>query len=191
MTAEETKLLSILKARSFQKGKFILASGVMSDYYLDLREATMNPDVASLIGRILGHRLWIKPFDAVGGMATGAIPLVMAAVLQFDQWERTAEGFFVRETEKDHGDRKLIAGRIVSGDWVAIVEDVITTGASTVKAIRAVQDIGCKVIAVIAMVDRLQGGEEAVRAAGVSDYQAVFTINDFLDQLPVGERNDA
>ena len=134
---------------------------------------------AYLIGQVLYEHTQDLAFDAIGGLAAGAIPLATAAVIAYHLNGRAVEGFWVRNEVKDHGTKKLVEGNVKADSRVVILEDVVTRGRSALKAIDAVREAGCEVVRVLTLVDRLQGGEQLFRDKGVTDYRAVFTIRDF------------
>jgi orotate phosphoribosyltransferase len=179
MSETEARVLQLLKERSFKLGTFQLASGGTSDYYIDGKMTEVYSEGAHLIGEVLYERTRGLEFDAIGGLEVGAVPLATAAVISYHRHGRRLEGFWVRDEAKTHGTRKLVEGGLRDGARVVIVEDVITQGSSSLKAIRAVKKMGCDVVLVVALVDRLQGAEEAIRAEGVASYHPVFTIRDF------------
>ena len=185
MTDAEQQLLGLLTARSFKKGTFKLASGAMSDYYIDGKMSEVFSKGAFLIGQVLYEQTKDLEFDAFGGLEVGAVPLTSAAVIHYHMNGRTLEGFWVRDKTKAHGTRKLVEGGVKPGDRVIIVDDVITSGGSSLKAVEAVKEIGCKVVLVLALVDRLQGAANAFREAGV-EFRSVFTIRDFGIDVPTG-----
>ncbi|HTU23641.1 MAG TPA: orotate phosphoribosyltransferase [Gemmataceae bacterium] len=179
MTATETKLFQLLRDRSFQRGTFRLASGAMSDYYIDGKMVQVFSESAHLIGEVLYERTKDLSVDALGGLEIGAVPLTTAAVISYHLHGRTMEGFWVRDRAKSHGTRKVVEGNLKPGTRVAIVDDVITTGGSSIKAIKEVREMGCEVVVVLALVDRLQGAAKSFQDEGIANYQAVFTIRDF------------
>lgn len=181
MTAAEEQLLRILKTRSFRTegGPFRLASGAMSDYYIDGKMSEVYSEAAHLIGEVLYERTKDLHFDAIGGLEVGAVPLTTAAVISYHLHGRKMEGFWVRDEAKTHGTRKLVEGNLQAGARVVIVDDVITRGGSSVKAIEAVRSKGCEVVLVAALVDRLAGAEEAFRSLGVACFRPIFTLRDF------------
>jgi orotate phosphoribosyltransferase len=180
MSETEAKLFHLLKERSFQRGgPFRLASGGTSDYYLDGKMTELFAAGAHLIGEVLYERTKDLDIGAIGGLEAGAIPLTTAAVISYHLHGRNMEGFWVRDEVKTHGTRKQIEGALRGGERVVIVDDVITQGGSSLKAIRAVKTLGCQVVLVLALVDRLQGAAEAFQAEGISNFQAVFTLRDF------------
>jgi orotate phosphoribosyltransferase len=167
MTDQE-RLLEILAIKSAKRGQFTLASGRQSDLYIDARLTTMSPEGLSLIGPLLLtmlHRAgW--PVRAVGGLTLGADPIAYAISYASATSDRPIRAFTVRKEAKTHGTGKLIEGPFETGDGVAIIEDVITTGGSALKAIQAVKAAGGMIHGVVALVDREEGGRQAIEAAG-------------------------
>jgi|ERR1051325_8655317 orotate phosphoribosyltransferase len=178
MTANESKLLAILKERSFKRGTFQLASGGTSDYYIDGRTSAVFSEAAWLIGECFYEKTKDLGIDAIGGLQVGAVPLTTATVISYHHHGKKMEGFWVRDEEKSHGTKKLIEGNLPKGSRVVIVDDVFTKGSSALKAARATRNHECEVVMVLALVDRLQGAEELFRNEGLS-FQSVFTIRDF------------
>jgi orotate phosphoribosyltransferase len=185
MTDAEQQLLELLKQRSFKQGTFKLASGATSNYYIDGKMSEVFSAGAFLIGRVLYERTKDVTFDAFGGLEVGAVPLTAAAAIHYHLNGRTLEGFWVRDKQKTHGTRKLVEGGLKPGDRVVIVDDVITSGMSSLKAVEAVKEIGCEVVLVLALVDRLQGAEKAFRESGL-EFRSIFTIRDFGINVPTG-----
>ncbi len=179
MSTAETQLLQLFKDRSFKRGTFRLASGDTSGYYIDGRTTAVFSEGAALIGEVIYERTTGLNIDAIGGLAVGAVPLTTAAVISYHQHGQKMEGFWVRDEAKDHGTRKLIEGNLKPTARVAIVDDVFTKGTSALKAARAVQAIGCEVVLVLAIVDRLQGAKQLFDNEGIANYQSIFTIRDF------------
>ncbi len=179
MTAAEARLFQLLQERSFQRGTFRLVSGSVSDYYIDGKMSEVFSEAAYLIGEVLYERTKDLAIDAIGGLEIGAVPLTTAAVISYHLHDRPMEGFWVRDKAKGHGTRKTVEGNLKPGSRVVVVDDVITTGASSVKAIQEVKQKDCAIVSVLALVDRLQGAEKLFRDEGIADYQAVFTIRDF------------
>lgn len=180
MSENEAKLLKLFQERSFRRGgPFTLASGEVSDYYIDGRMTAVFSAGAHLIGEVLCERTKELNIDAIGGMAVGAVPLTTATVISYHTHGQSMEGFWVRDKTKEHGTQKLIEGNLKPGMRVAIVEDVSTKGTSALKAVEAVKEAGCEVVLVLAIVDRLRGASELFREKGIANYQSVFTIRDF------------
>jgi orotate phosphoribosyltransferase len=179
MSENEQRLLELLDRRSFQRGAFRLASGETSDYFIDGKMTAVYSEGAYLIGEVLYD--WTKDLDldAIGGLQVGAVPLTTAAVISYHRRGRPMEGFWVRDEVKSHGTQKRIEGGLRQGARVAVVDDVFTKGGSALKAVEAVREIGCEVVLVLTLVDRLQGAEELFRRIGIENYRAVFTIRDF------------
>ena len=154
----------LLRARSILKGQFTLASGRTSDYYIDCRRTTLDAEGANLIGRAILDLLAdeaIRP-AAVGGLTMGADPIATAVSVLSWQAGDPIPAFLVRKSGKDHGTRRRIEGCFPKGGDVLIVEDVVTTGGSTLDAISAVEDEGGRVAAIVAVIDREEGGREAL-----------------------------
>jgi orotate phosphoribosyltransferase len=184
MSDAEQQLLQLLQERSFRRGTFRLASGATSSYYIDGRTTAVFSQGASLIGQVLYERTRDLGIDAIGGMEVGAVPLTAAAVVHYHLNGRAMEGFWVRDKAKTHGTRKLIEGAALRpGSRVVVLDDVVTTGGSAVKAVEAVREAGCQVVRVLALVDRLQGAAAAFRELGV-EFHPVFTIRDFGVDVP-------
>jgi len=167
---EEERLIRLLAERSTKRGQFTLASGRQSNYYIDARLTTMSPEGLSLIGRLaLSTRQqsgW--EVDAIGGLTLGADPISYAISYASAQTSHPLRAFTVRKEAKTHGTGKMIEGPFKKNDRVAVVEDVITTGGSTLRAIEAVRAQNGTVAGVLALVDREEGGRQAIEAAGVA-----------------------
>ncbi len=164
-----TRLLDLLAQRSARRGTFTLASGRQSDLYIDCRLTTMHPEGLSLIGPLglhaVGERGWHP--DSVGGLTLGADPVSYAIAYASQLAGMPTRAFTVRKEAKTHGTGKLIEGAFLAGDRVVVIEDVITTGGSALKAVEAVRAAGGNVVGVLAVVDREEGGRAAIEAAGL------------------------
>ena len=174
MSETVSRLAAVLAERSAKRGDFVLASGRRSSLYVDCRITTMSPDGQLLIGRAglaaLEASGWAV--DAVGGLTLGADPIAYAmahasALAAEAHGTRMLRAFTVRKEAKQHGTGKLIEGPFRSGDRVAVVEDVITTGGSALKAVEAIRQAGGEVVGVLALVDREEGGRERLEEAGL------------------------
>ncbi len=165
-----TRLLDLLAQRSVRRGTFTLASGRQSDLYIDCRLTTMHPEGLSLIGPLGLHAVRERGWhpDSVGGLTLGADPVSYAIAYASQLAGMPTRAFTVRKEAKTHGTGKLIEGAFLSGDRVVVIEDVITTGGSALKAVEAVRAAGGNVVGVLAVVDREEGGREAVEAAGLA-----------------------
>jgi len=166
---QQTRLLDLLAARSAKRGTFTLSSGRTSDLYIDCRLTTMHPEGLSLIGPLglhaIGERGWAA--EAVGGLTLGADPVSYAIAYASQLAGIPVRAFTVRKEAKMHGTGKLIEGAFEPGDRVVVIEDVITTGGSALKAVDAVRTAGGTVVGVLAVVDREEGGREAIEATGL------------------------
>lgn len=173
------RLLEFLREISFTRGRVRLSSGKMSDYYLDVRKTSLDPEGINLIGEVLWEELSPLPIDAVGGPESGAIPLVTIVAALSQGRGKPLRAFFVRKEAKSHGMMRRIEGRLNPGDKVAIIEDVVTTGATTLSAIKAVEEEGCQVVKIITLVDRREGGGEFLKEHGYH-LDHIFSRDDFL-----------
>jgi orotate phosphoribosyltransferase len=172
------RLLRLLREKSFRYSPdkpFTLASGRVSPYYIDCRPVTHNAQGLFLIGEIFSEMLQGLQVDAVGGLTMGADPIAHAIALTSSLKGRPINAFSVRKATKEHGAGGLVVGDVKPGDRVAILEDVVTTGGSTLKAIAAARDFGLQVDRVLILVDRQEGGREAV-AAIIPQVETVFTL---------------
>jgi orotate phosphoribosyltransferase len=179
MEQKKARLLHLLKKHSFRyspDAPFTLASGRQSPYYVDCRPVTHSAEGLALIGEILFD--FVKDLDvqAVGGLTMGADPLAHAAALISHQRGRPINAFSVRKFQKSHGAGGRVVGPVKPGERVVVLEDVVTTGGSALEAITAIREFGLKVVQVIVLVDREEGGREAVEKE-VPQVQAVFTIS--------------
>jgi orotate phosphoribosyltransferase len=175
--ADETRALTrLLAQRSARRGQFTLSSGKSSTLYIDARLTTMHPDGLVLIGplgvRTLRAAEWGRDVVAIGGLTLGADPIAYAmSYASRANGSAGARGslraFTVRKALKTHGTGKLVEGPLEAGDRVAIVEDVITTGGSALRAVDGARAVGAVVAGVLALVDREEGGREAIEAAGL------------------------
>ncbi|MFT5522150.1 MAG: orotate phosphoribosyltransferase [Pirellulaceae bacterium] len=175
---DKQALIELVREKSLEFGEFTLASGKKAHYYLDCRQVTLDPKGANLIGTGILELLGSDLPDAVGGMAIGADPITAAVITLAGQQDKPIRGFIVRKEAKEHGTGRAVEGPVQSGDRVVIVEDVVTTGGSSLRAIEHVEAAGLTVIGVIAIIDRMEGGREAFAAKGY-ELQTLLTIADF------------
>jgi len=175
----KSELEKILLNKSFQLGEFILSSGKKSDYYIDCRTATLDPNGLYLIANLFLDYLEKQnlELDAVGGLTLGADPIIGGMVALSQTRNRPLQGFIVRKEVKSHGRAKLIEGNLEPGWSIAIVEDVITTGGSALKAIEAGKQAGAMVKIVLAVVDREEGGREEITRLGIPIF-SLFTAEE-------------
>lgn len=164
------RLREIIRSESYQEGEFTLASGAKSTYFFQLRQTTMHPEGASLIGELLVEFMRREDIHCIGGLELGAVPVVTAAAVMGFQRDYPLDAFFVRKKAKQHGARELIDGHIRPGAEVLIIDDVTTTGGSTLKAVESVADMGCKVIKALAIVDREEGAPQNLAKEGIALY---------------------
>jgi orotate phosphoribosyltransferase len=177
---QRSQLLKLLQEKSYRYSPdqpFKLVSGRESPYYIDCRPTTHSAQGLALIGEIIWEMVRGLDLDAIGGLTMGADPIAHAVALTSYLRGRPINAFSVRKSPKEHGTGGLVVGDVKPGDRVVIVEDVITTGGSTLKAVAAARDFGLEVVQVLILVDRQEGGREAV-ARVVPQVQAVFTLSD-------------
>ena len=174
----KTALIDLVREKALKIGQFKLTSGKMSNYYLDCRKVTLDSSGANLIAEGMLSLLENDYPDAVGGMAIGADPITAAIITLAGQRDRNLAGFIVRKEAKAHGTGRDVEGPVTSGMRAVIVEDVVTTGGSALAAIEKAEAAGLKVIGVLGIIDRLEGGREAMAAKGYS-LQTLLTIRDF------------
>jgi orotate phosphoribosyltransferase len=161
-------LVELLKQRSVIVGSFTLASGRNSSFYIDARRTTMSARGMELVGRLGLWSIRDAGWDVslVGGLTMGADPVALAIAAASRRFPPLVDAFSVRKQVKEHGSRRRIEGCYVPGDKAVVVEDVITTGESALQAAKAVVESGGVVVGVLAVVDRQEGGREAIEQAG-------------------------
>lgn len=157
----------------------VLTSGRTSHYYIDAKMTTLDPLGASLTARLILDELRAFEVDAIGGYTLGADPIVAAVAVLSADTERPLSAFIVRKEPKKHGERKMIEGPFEKGWKVAVVDDVVTSGGSTLKACQAVEEEGGKVVVTLAVVDRLEGGREILEGKGYR-FIPLLTRDDLL-----------
>ena len=180
-------LKSLILEKALKFGDFTLASGKKATFYLDCRQVTLDSVGAKLIGEgileLLQHADAMSPAcekmpQAVGGMVIGADPITAAVITVAAYQNIPLKGFMVRKQSKGHGTNQFVEGPVTAGDRVVIVEDVVTTGGSSLEAIERVEALGITVEGVIAIIDRLEGGREAFESKGYP-FKSLFTVRDF------------
>jgi orotate phosphoribosyltransferase len=181
-SASRARLAEIIRKRSFGRGEITLASGRKSDFYFNLKPTMLDPEGAALLAELTYEALKDDNLDFVGGLEMGAVPLATAVAVASQAQGRPLPAFFVRKQAKEHGARKLVEGlapgETLNAKRVVILEDVTTTGGSSLKAIEAVRAEGAIVERVIVVVDRLEGAAETFKAAGIP-FTAILTTADF------------
>lgn len=164
---------------AFERRQVVLSSGRTSNYYFDGRKVSLTPKGAYLIGEVICDMIVNDGIDAVGGLTMGADPIVGAVGVAAYHRNMDLTLFIVRKEAKKHGMMRLIEGPALSaGKRVVVVDDVITTGGSIVKAVEAVREIGCQVVKAVTLVDRQEGGAETLEKMGVV-VEPVFKAADF------------
>ncbi|HVK69361.1 MAG TPA: orotate phosphoribosyltransferase [Polyangium sp.] len=179
---ERERLVELLRERSFERKRVVLASGRESDFFIDCKQTALTAEGHFLLGALMFDALDGLPrCDAVAGVELGGCPLASAVSLTSFVRGRPLPALYVRKEAKDHGSKRLIEGdrALVPGMAVVMLEDVITTGGSTLKAVDKITVAGARVVGVVAIVDRLEGGAEAIRAAGLP-VVAICTRRDFI-----------
>ena len=175
-------MVELLRERSFERKRVILASGKESDFFIDCKQTILTAEGHALAGQLMFEALGrLGDCDAVGGVALGGCPLASAVSLISYQQGRNLPALYVRKEQKDHGSAKLVEGdkALRPGLRVALLEDVITTGGSSLKAVDSLRAVGAEVIGIVALVDRLEGGAEAIQAAGLP-LVSLATRHDFM-----------
>ena len=171
-------LIELVRQKALKFGDFTLASGKKAKYYLDCRQVTLDAQGAKLIAEGMFELLGEPLPAAVGGMAIGADPITGAIITLAGLRELPLRGVIVRKEAKGHGTGRTVEGPVEPGEEIVIVEDVVTTGGSSLLAIERCEAFGLKVRRVLAIIDRLEGGREAFAARGY-ELQTLLTIRDF------------
>lgn len=187
ISSAREQLRALLLEKSVYRGEFTLASGAKSDFYVDARVTTLDPRGASLIGQIgwevakeIATRLGIR-VNAIGGLTMGADPVALSIGIaaQREDSSTPLQVFTVRKKAKEHGRQKRIEGNFRKGDSVVVVDDVITTGGSTIQAIEAIEEAGGRVAFVLVLVDREEGGRQNIEKLGHT-VVSIFTRNELV-----------
>ena len=176
---DKEALLALVRHKALKFGNFTLASGKKATYYLDGKQITLDPHGARLVAEGILDLLDAKHMPAaIGGMSIGADPITAAVVTMSSVRGTPVAGFMVRKESKGHGTNQFIEGPVTPGDEVVIVEDVVTTGGSSLMAIDRAEAFGLKVVQVLAIVDRMEGGADAFAKRGYP-LTSLLTIRDF------------
>ena len=176
------RLLALLTDRSFARRRVVLASGKESDFFIDCKQTVLTAEGHALVGELMFDALsTLPPCAAIAGVELGGCPLASAVALVSFVRQKPVDAIYVRKEAKDHGSQRLLEGnaRLAPGASIVILEDVVTTGGSTLKAVAKLRDAGYVVVGVVALVDRLEGGREAIEAAALP-LVALFTRADFM-----------
>jgi orotate phosphoribosyltransferase len=186
MRTESTreKLRSLLAERALIVGPITLSNGSLSNHYFDCKKVTLSSEGAALAGEaVLDAILALpEPVKAIGGLTHGADPIIGAVMMCARARGLTIDGFYVRKEPKQHGTKSLVENAPPPGTNVVVVDDVVTAGGSVLKAIDGAKLAGCRVAAVITLVDRLEGGGDKIKEK-VADYRPLFTLDDFRSDI--------
>ncbi len=182
MLEHKRRLARLLKEKSYREGKFTLASGRKSDYYFDCRVTALSAEGSWLIGTLFNDMLASLAIKGVGGMTLGADPLVSAVTVISHELGKPLCGLLVRKEAKKHGTGQYVEGlgNFAEGDQVAMLEDVVTTGGSLLTACERVAACGLNIAAVCCILDRCEGGREALAEAGYN-LLALYTRQELLE----------
>jgi len=175
---DRNELIKLVRETALEFGDFTLSSGKKASYYLDCRRLTLDSAGANQVAEGILDLLGDDLPNAVGGMAIGADPITGAVITIAGQRGRHLKGFIVRKESKAHGKGRDVEGPVVAGDTAVIVEDVVTTGGSSLQAIERVEAFGMKVKSVVAIIDRLEGGAKNFTDRGYK-FESLLTIKDF------------
>jgi orotate phosphoribosyltransferase len=183
LQAARARLRADLRAQALVIGEVTLTSGRKAQYYVDAKRAILLPNTFAAIGTLVADRAHAWGANAVGGVPVSAIPVACAALAA-----GLPKAFIVRKERKEHGLQRWIEGpELAPGERCVIVEDVVTTGGSTIEALERVRSEGLTVVGVVSVLDRLAGGAQAIRAAlgeGQGEYAALTTIDDIYPERP-------
>jgi orotate phosphoribosyltransferase len=180
---KRARLIDLLRELSFERRRVTLASGRESDFFIDCKQTILTAEGHALVGELMFQALDDLPkCDAVAGVELGGCPLASAVSLVSFQKGRPLTGFYVRKARKDHGTAKLVEGdkSLAPGARIVLLEDVVTTGGSSLKAVETLQAVGALVVGIIALVDRLEGGGDTIRQAGLP-LLTLSTRADFME----------
>jgi orotate phosphoribosyltransferase len=177
LTALRKRLLELVNENAVVHGDFILTSGQRSTYYIDGKLLSLMPEGLNVLARTILEMIGEGQADAIGGLTLGADPIVGAVAALSHETGRPLAGLIIRKEKSSHGREKRIEGPLKAGMRVVVIEDVVTTGSSSFKAIEALEEANCKIVKVIAIVDRLAGGSEAFAGKGYK-FEPIFTLKD-------------
>jgi len=176
------RLVALLTAHSFERKRVILASGRESDFFIDCKQTILTAEGHAVVGELMLEALAELPAcSAVAGVELGGCPLASAVSLLSFQKGRPLPALYVRKAKKDHGSQKLVEGdkSIIPGMKAVLLEDVVTTGGSSLRAVESLREASVTVVGIVAICDRLEGGREAIEAAGLP-LVSLTTRRDFI-----------
>lgn len=181
---ERERLLAILKEKSYEKREVTLASGRKSNFYIDCKQTTLDAEGAYLLGRLMYEKIEAmgETIDGVGGLTLGADPIATALSIASFEANNPIPAFIIRKEPKGHGTGQWLEGRknLKSGARVVIVEDVVTTGGSSLKAAKRAEEEGMTIVKILALVDRCEGGREIIEEAGY-ELDSLFERSEVVD----------
>jgi len=180
----KSALIELVRAKALKFGDFTLASGKKASYYLDCKQITLDSAGACMVGEGLLELMGSPLPNAVGGMSIGADPIAAAVITIAGLNKTPLLGFMVRKEAKGHGTNRFVEGPVVAGQTAVIVEDVVTTGGSSLLAIERAEEFGLKIVGVLAIIDREEGGKTAFAARGY-ELKSLLSIRDFGITPPV------
>ncbi len=180
---DKARFLDLVRRRALRFGDFTLASGKKATYYLDGKQVTLDGQGLRMLSEGLLDLLADVEFEAIGGMSIGADPIVGGVLTVAAERGRELRGFLVRKEAKGHGTQRFVEGPLEPGARVAIVEDVVTTGGSSLLAVERVKEFGVQPVVVAALVDRLEGGRANFEKLGL-EFRSLLTIRDFGIEPP-------
>jgi orotate phosphoribosyltransferase len=179
------ELIEIICKKSFKyshKPEFKLVSGKMSRFYINCKPTTLSPRGMYLVGHLVFEAIKDLNVDGVGGLTFGADPIAVATAFVSELKKSPIKAFSIRKTKKDHGIIRWVEGDITPGERVVIIDDVVTTGGSTIKAVQRARSEGLDVVKAVILVDRQEGGLENIREH-VEDVSAIITRDDLIEQF--------
>jgi orotate phosphoribosyltransferase len=180
---DKQALIALVKAQALRFGDFTLASGKKASYYLDGKQITLDASGAKLIAEGILELIGQPLPKAVGGMAIGADPITAAVITIAGVRGLALKGVLIRKEAKGHGTQRYIEGPVQPGDDLVIVEDVVTTGGSSLQAIERAEEFGLRVRQVVAIIDRMEGGAQAFAAKGYQ-FASLLSIRDLGIEPP-------
>jgi orotate phosphoribosyltransferase len=180
---DKQALIALFKEKALKRGDFTLASGKKATYYLDGKQVTLDSAGARLVAEGILDTLGDRLPKAIGGMAIGADPITAAVITMAAVRGQSLKGILIRKESKGHGTNRFVEGPVQPGDDVVIVEDVVTTGGSSLEAIERAEAFGLRIARVVAIVDRLEGGAANFASRGY-EFASLLTIRDFGIEPP-------
>ncbi len=175
---DRQRLIDLFRERALKFGEFTLVSGKKSSYYLDGKQITLHSQSLRLVSEGLLELLEDVEFQAIGGMSIGADPIIGGMLAVAAERNRPLDGFLVRKEAKGHGTNRFIEGPVSAGTKVVIIDDVVTTGGSSIEAVDRIEEFDCETVQVVGIVDRLQGAAANFDQRGLP-FRTLLTVEDF------------